>query len=274
MHHIDALIAELYKTHSARLLAVLTRIFGTHNLDLAEDVLQDAFNKALLKWKQDPLPDKPIAWITQAAKNQAIDTIRANKTKLRFSNDLAQHLESEWSLGSTVEAEFQEDKIKDDQLRMIFMCCHEDIKPENRIPFILKTLCGLSLSAVARALVLSEETVKKRLHRTRNQLKHHTFTFPADHELIDKMDTVHTVLYLLFNEGFYSSSKQQAIHLLFCQEAIGQMNILLQEPGIINQDTLSLLALMHFHIARIDARTDATGQNIPLDMQEDRKSVV
>ena len=260
-------IAQIYKSDSARLLAVLTRIFGSHNFELAEDTLQDAFSKALIHWQQTGIPDNPSGWIIQTAKNLAIDTIRANKTKTKFADDLTRLLESEWSLGNTVEQEFEESNIKDDQLRMIFMCCHEDIKPENRIPFILKTLCGFSIPAIARALLLPETTVKKRLLRTKQKLKNHTFEFPNPDKLVEVMDTVHTVLYLLFNEGFHSSDGKQAINIMFCQEAIGLVNLLINEPKIANQETLALFALMHFHIARIDSRVDKNGINIPIDLQ-------
>ena len=248
-------------------MAVLTRIFGSHNFELAEDTLQDAFSKALIHWQQTGIPDNPSAWIIQTAKNQAIDAIRANKTKTKFADDLTRLLESEWSLGNTVEQEFEESNIKDDQLLMIFMCCHEDIKPENRIPFILKTLCGFSIPAIARALLLPETTVKKRLLRTKQKLKNHKFEFPNPDKLVEVMDTVHTVLYLLFNEGFHSSDGKQAINIMFCQEAIGLVSLLIDEPKIANQETLALFALMHFHIARIDSRVDKDGFNIPIDLQ-------
>jgi len=270
MNDIKTRIAQLYKTDSSRLLAVLTRIFGSHNFELAEDTLQDAFSKALIHWQQKGIPDNPSSWIIRTAKNQAIDTIRANKTKIKFADDLTQMLESEWSLGNTVDQEFKESNIKDDQLRMIFMCCHEDIKPESRIPFILKTLCGFSIQAIARALLLPEATVKKRLLRTKEKLKNHKFEFPMTDKLIEAMGTVHIVLYLLFNEGFYSSDAKQSINIMFCQEAIGLVNLLIAEPKIANQDTLALFALMHFNIARIDSKVDNDGFIIPIDLQ-DRK---
>jgi RNA polymerase sigma factor (sigma-70 family) len=270
MNDIKTRIAKLYKTDSSRLLAVLTRIFGSHNFELAEDTLQDAFSKALIHWQQKGIPDNPSSWIIRTAKNQAIDTIRANKTKIKFADDLTQMLESEWSLGNTVDQEFKESNIKDDQLRMIFMCCHEDIKPKNRIPFILKTLCGFSIQAIAKALLLPEATVKKRLLRTKEKLKNHKFEFPMTDKLIEAMGTVHIVLYLLFNEGFYSSDAKQSINIMFCQEAIGLVNLLIAEPKIANQDTLALFALMHFNIARIDSKVDNDGFIIPIDLQ-DRK---
>jgi len=270
MNEIKTIIAQLYKSDSARILAVLTRIFGSHNFELIEDTLQDAFSKALIHWQQKGIPKNPPAWIIQTAKNQAVDAIRANKTKIKFADDLTQLLESEWSLGNTIEQEFKESNIKDDQLRMIFMCCHEDIKPENRIPFILKTLCGFGIPAISRALLLPEATIKKRLLRIKEQLKSHKFEFPTPEKLVMAMDSVHTVLYLLFNEGFHSSDERRATNKLFCQEAIGLVDLLIDEPKIVNQDTLALLALMHFNIARIDSKVDKDGFNIPIDLQ-DRK---
>jgi RNA polymerase sigma-70 factor (ECF subfamily) len=268
MKDVDALIEQLYKTESAKLLAVLTRIFGVHNFDLAEDVMQDAFSKAITGWQQRQVPVNPAAWLMITAKNQALDKIRANKTKVKFSQDLSQCLGSEWTLAFTIEEEFKTPKIKDDQLRMIFICCHESIKAENRLAFILKSLCGFSIRAIARALLLTESTVKKRLLRTREKLKQLSFELPSDDKLSAAMDTVHTVLYLLFNEGFYSSDAKKPINIEFCQEAIALVKMLIDEPKMANQDTLGLFALMHFNIARINARVDENGLNIPLDLQD------
>lgn len=270
MGDIHSHIANIYKTDSARLLAVLTRIFGTHNFALAEDTLQDAFAKALIHWQQQGIPKNPSSWLLRTARNQAIDTIRTYKSQTKFAEDITQLLESEWSIDNTIEQEFKESNIKDDQLRMIFMCCHIRIKAENRIPFILQTLCGLSIHAIASALLLPEATVKKRLLRTKEKLRQHPFKFPMPDQINAAMDTVHTVLYLLFNEGFHSSDGQQAINLMFCQEAIGLLNLLLDDPKIANQETLALCALMHFHIARIDSKVDRNGFNISID-QQDRK---
>jgi RNA polymerase sigma-70 factor (ECF subfamily) len=268
MTDVDALIEQLYKAESAKLLAVLTRIFGVHNFDLAEDVLQEAYSKAMIDWQRRQIPENPAAWLMTTAKNQALDKIRANKTKVKFSQDLSQYLDSEWTLAGTIEEEFTTPKIKDDQLRMIFICCHQSIKAENRIVFILKSLCGFSIRAIARALLLTESTVKKRLLRTREKLKQLSFELPCDDKLSEAMDTVHTVLYLLFNEGFYSTDTKNPINIEFCQEAIALVKMLINEPNMANQDTLGLFALMHFNIARINARVDEQGFNIPLDLQD------
>ncbi len=151
---------------------------------------------------------------------------------------------------------------------MIFACCDLDIKAENRIPFILKTLCGFTLEAISRALLQPVEVIKKRLQRTRKLLQQQSFNFPEPTQLNQVLERVHTVLYLLFNEGFHSSDKQQPINVMFCKEALGLTQLLIDELKTFNQDTLGLMALMQFHMARIDSRVDEQGQNIPIDLQD------
>lgn len=264
---IEQVIERLYKQESSKILAVLTRIFGVQNIELAEDVLQETFAKALLKWSASAIPENAEAWLMVCAKNNALDMIRAKKTSVKFSNDFMHYFESEWTLENTIEQEFQAHKIKDDQLRMIFMCCHGDIKPENRIVFILKNLCGLTVSAIAKALMINEATVKKRLLRTREKLKTQQLDLPPLEQLEQRIDSVHTVLYLVFNEGFHCTDNKQAINILFCHEAIALVRLLLEEPKVVNQETLGLLAVMLFQLARVNSRVDENGMNIPIDLQ-------
>jgi RNA polymerase sigma-70 factor (ECF subfamily) len=268
MTEVDQAIETAYGQHASRILAVLVRLFGTRNLELAEDVLQEAFRKAVVTWRQDGVPENPAAWIMAAAKNQAIDAIRGQRTRRRFSDDLANHLESGWTMSYTVDQQFDETRIKDHQLRMIFMCTGADLPPESRIPLILRTLCGFSIPAICRALFLPEATVKKRLLRTRERLEGHTFEFPAADRLPDAMDTVHTVIYLLFNEGFHSTDQTAPIKLELCREAVHLASLLVEEPRVVNRDTLGLLALMQLHLARADSRLDAEGRSVPIDRQD------
>ncbi|SMF19927.1 RNA polymerase sigma-70 factor, ECF subfamily [Alteromonadaceae bacterium Bs31] len=269
-HEVNTVLNRLYKSESSKLIAVLIRVFGPENIDLAEDTLQDAFNRALHNWREHGIPPKPAAWLMQTAKNRAIDIIRANKNALKFSADLSRYLESEWSLSCAVESEFKEEKIQDDQLRMMFMCCREDLSVANQIPLLLKLLCGFSTTAVSRALLIPEATVKKRLLRTRQQLKGAAFDMPPPEKMSSALNTVHTVIYLLFNEGFHSSGGKEVINRLFCMEALGLAKLLIETPAIANRDTYSLLALLNFHMARLDSRLDEQGQAIPLDMQDRR----
>jgi RNA polymerase sigma factor (sigma-70 family) len=269
--NVEAAVEAVHAQHASRILAALVRLFGPRNLPLAEDVLQEAFRKALVAWQAEGVPENPAAWIMAAAKNQAVDAIRGERTRRRFSDDLAQYLDSGWTRAYTVEQEFADSRIKDHQLRMIFMCTGADLPPENRIPLILRTLCGLSIPAISRALFLPEATVKKRLLRTRERLLRHTFEFPPAAELPHAMDTVHTVIYLLFNEGFHSSEQAAdaaPINLALCREALHLAGFLVDEPRVVNADTLGLLALMQLHLARADARLDDQGRPVPLDRQD------
>ena len=266
--NINLILTELQKQQVPKILAVLVRLFGAHNFSMAEDVLQDAMYKALICWQTQGIPDNPSAWLITAAKHQALDKIRQTRTHTRYANDLSHFLQSEWTLDSTLDSAFSEEKIKDDQLRMVFMCCHCSVSPENRIPFILKNLCGLSIEAISKALFIKPATIKKRLLRTKVQLQHYQFILPEDDQLAQAMDTVHTALYLLFNEGFHCSNGIERINLMFCKEAIALVQLLLDEQNIANQDTFGLLAMMHFHMARIPARIDQNGCNIPIDLQD------
>lgn len=258
----------IYRTEFPRIFAVLTRLFGAENIELAEDTVHDAFDKALHHWRQNGLPENPEAWLMKTAKNRAIDVIRANRNKLKLSADLSQYLESEWSLSNTVDIEFSEDKITDDQLRMMFMCCRRDISAANQIPLLLQLVCGFSIAAIARALLISEDTVKKRLFRTKQQLKTQKLIMPSDDQLPDALNTVHTVIYLLFNEGFHCSSNKQAIDRVLCHEAVGLVTFLTDVTGLANADTFALLALIQFHFARVEARLDENGCAIPIDLQD------
>lgn len=264
----SAVLEQLYKAQAARLLAVLVRLFGPQNLDLAEDVLQEAFQRALLAWKAQGVPDNPAAWIMRAARNQAVDAIRKRRTRERFSEDLRYELESDWTLGYTVEREFSEPRIRDDQLRMIFMCASADITPENRIPLMLRTLCGFSIESTARALFLPEDTVKKRLVRTRDKLRGQRFELPSIEQLLPAMDSVHTVIYLLFNEGFHNADETIPLRRDLCLEAVHLATLLAEESRIVNRDTLGLLALMRFHLARASSRVNERGENVPIDQQD------
>jgi RNA polymerase sigma-70 factor (ECF subfamily) len=159
----QAEIETVFRREAGRLISVLTRIFGPHNLALAEDVVQEAFVAALEVWSDRGVPDNPPAWLLSTARNRAIDAIRRERTRRTFAPDLAIYLDSEWTLASTVGEAFGADGIRDDQLRMLFMCCHRALTPESRLTLMLKALCGLSVPAIARALLSSESTTNKRL---------------------------------------------------------------------------------------------------------------
>jgi len=257
----------LFRRESGRLTAVLTRILGPSNLELAEDVVQESFVAAMREWSARGTPANPSAWLLTAARNRAIDVIRRERTRRTFAADLATYLDSDWTLGTTLEEQFGERWIQDDQLRMIFMCCHPDLTIESRVTLILKTLCGFSVPAIARALLTTESTINKRLFRTRRALQGVRFDVPAPHDLPAALDTVHTAIYLLFNEGVLSTTETPILEEL-CRDAMLLTQLLVDESSLANSQTVALMALMCFTAARLSSRVDADGRLVPLDRQD------
>jgi RNA polymerase sigma-70 factor (ECF subfamily) len=264
---VPTTIETLFRRESGRLISVLTRLLGPQNLGLAEDVVQEAFVAALRDWSTNGVPDNPPAWLLTAARRRAIDAIRRERTRRTFAADLAKFLDSEWTLAMTVDEVFSETRIKDDQLRMIFMCCHPSLTPENRLTLILKTLCGLSVPAIARALLTTEASINKRLYRTRAALRGVQFEIPSAEDLPDARETAHTALYLLFNEGHLSTTEKPILREL-CHDAMSLTQLVADEPSIATSDTHALLALMCFNAARLESRLDAEGRLVPLDRQD------
>ena len=257
----------MFRRESGRLISVLTRIFGPHNLELAEDVVQASFVAALETWGASGIPDNPAAWLLTTARHRAIDAIRREQTRRTFAADLTRYLDGEWTLTTTVREAFGEDVIRDDQLRMIFMCCHPDLSAENQLTLILRTLCGLGVPATARALVTTEATVQKRMVRIRQRLKGVEFALPRTADREAALETVHAALYLLFNEG-HLSTDEEPIRRELCHAAMELVQLVADEPSLCTSDTLGLLALMCFNAARMDSRLDARGEVVPLDRQD------
>ncbi len=258
----DEEIGALFRRESGRLTSILTRILGPRNLDLAEDVVREAFIAATSEWSRRGVPDNPAAWLLTVARRRAIDAIRRERTRRSFAADLATSLDSEWTLSLTVEEQFGEPWILGDQLRMIFMCCHPGLSVENRVTLILKSLCGFSVPAIARALLASEPAIYKRLHRTRQLLRDATFELPPPEELPAALDTVHTALYLLFNEGFLASSGEPIVREM-CRDAMLLTQLLVDESSLADSRTVALLALMCLTTGRFDARLDETADEVP-----------
>ena len=260
----------IFRREAGRLISVLTRLLGPHNLQLAEDVVQEAFVAAMQDWSARGVPENPPAWLLTTARRRAIDAIRRERTRRTFAADVAKFLDSEWTLSITVDEAFHEHGIRDDQLRMIFMCCHPALSPESQITLILKTLCGFSVPAVARALLTTEATVNKRLYRTRQALRGVEFDLPAASELAAARDIVHTALYLLFNEGYFSTTDKPILREM-CRDATLLTQLLADHPAIATSDTMALLSLMCFNAARLESRLDDEGRLVPLDEQDRTK---
>lgn len=265
------MVDHLSRHETGRMVAILTRLFGIHNLELAEDILQDTLHQALKDWSLSGIPDNPTGWLMVVAKRKAINMIKRERNQRPFAADLDALLKSEWTACYTMDQIFLENEIKDSQLRMIFTCCHPDLPMEAQVALTLKTLCGFSIYEIAAALLTSESNINKRLYRAKEKIRSSAidFSVPSGKELYVRLDTVLLVIYLLFNEGYHATGDNLAIRKDLCLEAI-RLAMLLTEKPVMNEypQIYALLALMCFHSARFDARIDNNDCLIILEEQD------
>lgn len=271
-NNIHLLADHLFRHESGKMVAVLTRLFGMHNLELAEDVMQEAFAKALKEWTFG-LPPNPSAWLMLTAKNKAIDVIRRERYSKEFARETSMLLRSEYTTAPVVEKLFMEYEIQDSQLRMIFACCHPALAPADQIALTLKTCSGFGVQEIAAALLSNSETIKKRLQRAKNTIveKKINFDIPLGSDLKNRLDIVLQTLYLLFNEGYKSCDKEEIIRKDLCEEAL-RLALLLTKNNITNlPKTNSLVALMTLLAARLDSRLNEDGEIVLLADQDRSK---
>ncbi len=271
-NHIDNTLNHLFRQESGKMVAVLIKIFGTENIEMAEDVVQDALVSALETWKFRGMPDNPRAWLYRTAKNKAIDIIRRNKhsTLIDFSDPNKQLLTSGYTLTITMDNYWKENQIQDDFLAMMYACCHPDISQENQITFILKSLCGFSTKEVARSFLTSEDTISKRLYRTKEYFRKHKIRpkIPTPNEITTKTATVLNAIYLMFNEGYNSTHTDQLIRKDLIEQAMLLCRSLLSGKQTQLPEVYALMALMCFHTARLDSRLSGEGELILLSKQD------
>jgi RNA polymerase sigma factor (sigma-70 family) len=266
---INQTIDHLFRHEAGKMVAVLTRLFGLPNLEQAEDIVQDTMLKALESWKYGKIPDNPQAWLYYTAKNKVIDVIRRKQVKYKIDSELSYLLKSEYSLVPAVNELFTENEIRDSQLRMMFACCDSMFSKEAQIALILNTLCGLSVKEIADAFLTNEETIRKRLYRTKEKLRSEKILldYPGVEAMPARMDAVMKTLYLLFNEGYHSSHPQKLIREDLCAEAMRLALLLTENPKTDLPYANALLALMCFQSSRFSARLDDQGLIILLKDQ-------
>src|SRR5436190_1900161 len=266
-------IDHLFRQEAGKMVAVLTRIFGFPNIEQAEDIVQDTILKALEIWKWGKIPDNPQAWLYKAAKNKAIDIIRKEKLKYKIENEISFLLKSEYSLAPKINEMFTEGEIKDSQLRMMFACCHPGISEENQITIILKTLCGFSTAEIAKTFLTSEDTVSKRLYRTKDFFRENKIKLeiPSEQELAGRTHAVLNSIYLLFNEGYNSTHSDELIRKDLINEAMLLCKLLTENKNTCLPETFALIALMCFHSSRSDSRLTTEGEIILLPNQDRSK---
>lgn len=263
---VHLLVEHLFRREAGRLLARLCRLVGLEHLDLAEEVVQDALVQALRCWPFQGIPEDPTGWLLRVARNRAIDLLRRTA---RFRRKLA---EIGAGLQTQTGSELAWDEgLKDDQLAMMFACCHPALAEEVRVALTLKAVGGFSVAEVARAFLLPESTVAQRLVRAKRFLRESKLelTLPAPDELSGRLNSVLRVLYLLFNEGYAAHQGEDLVRQDLCGEAIRLSQILAGRPEIARPKVHALLALFLFQASRLSARVGDSG-NLLLLSEQDR----
>ena len=260
-------IDHLFRHQFGKMVSILTRIFGFQHLETIEDAIQDTFVQAIKVWRNG-VPNNPEAWLTAAAKNRVIDIFRSiNAEKIRTSKQII------LPLSLDVKEFFLDHEIEDSQLRMIFTACHPKLAATEQIAFALRALSGFSIREIASALMTKEETIKKRLTRARKIIisEKWEFEIPRGEQLTSRLDRVLEVIYVLFNEGFHSNKQDYIIRKDLCGEALRLAKILLKKKALQLPKVYALFALMCFHSARLDSKSDANNELINLRDQDRTK---
>jgi RNA polymerase sigma-70 factor (ECF subfamily) len=264
---VAPLVEHFFRHEAGRLVSVLTRVFGWRNFDLVEDMVQATLLDALQSWQVRGVPDNPSGWVHRVARNKVLDALRRDRIGRRA---LGERAASRPAHEGGLDELFLDSEIEDSQLRMMFACCHPRLARADQLALTLKALCGFGNAEIARALLVGEEAVKKRLQRATRDLAEHQVLLdpPAAGELAGRLDAVHQVLYLLFNEGYSSSDGETAIRADLCEEAARLCHLLCSDPRFGTPPTHALMALMLFHAARLDARLDRRGAVLLMEEQD------
>ncbi len=270
---LNLIVDHLFRHEAGKMVAVLTRLFGFPNIEQAEDIVQETILKALETWKFGKIPENPQAWLYTAAKNKAIDVIRRKKLHYKIEHERAALLKSEYTLVPSVNEMFNDNEIKDSQLRMMFACCHPEFSEESQLTLILKTLCGFSTAEIAKAFITGEETISKRLYRTKETIRKNKIelVIPTGADIGKRSDVVLNAIYLLFNEGYNSAQAAQLIREDLIAESFLLANLLSENPTTKSPKVYALMALICFHSSRSESRLTPEGEIILLAEQDRSK---
>ncbi|NKY35485.1 sigma-70 family RNA polymerase sigma factor [Nocardia speluncae] len=254
----------VYRAEFGRAVATLARYTG--DIDLAEDAVQEAFAIALRTWDRDGVPANPGAWITTTARRRALDRLRRESAR--------HHKEHEAVLSAPIPADIEMSELPDDQLRMIFTCCHPALGPESRVALTLRLVCGLRTAEIARMFLQSEATVAQRISRAKAKIRHAGIPLrvPPAHLLPERAPTVLAVVYLLFTEGYFATAGPDAVRDELCDEALRVGRLLCAllpiEERAVRAEAHGLLALMLLTDSRRSQRRNSVGELVSLEEQD------
>jgi RNA polymerase sigma-70 factor (ECF subfamily) len=262
-----ALLEHLFRHQSGRILAHLTRLLGPAYLEMAEEAVQEAMLRAMQTWPDHGVPENAPAWLFRVARNAAIDALRRDRIGGLKSAEFAATLSQSAEISPGDPG--VEEQLRDDELRLVFMCCHPGIPRDARVVLSLKIAGGFSVREIARAFLASDEAIAQRLVRARRQIRDHGFTLhmPRGAELTARLDSAIEVIYLMFNEGYGAHEGDDLIRTDLCEEAL-RLGHLLAASSIAVPRVDALMALMALQAARLPARTDESGDLILLEDQD------
>ncbi|NVZ21821.1 RNA polymerase sigma factor [Pseudomonas costantinii] len=250
-------VEAIYRSESRRVLATLIRLLG--DFDLAEEALHEAFFIAVQRWPQDGVPDNPRAWLVSTGRFKAIDRLRRQARFTPLLQEQADALEA---------ADWSDEDVEDDRLRLIFTCCHPALAPDAQAALTLREICDLTTEEIARAFLATPTTIAQRIVRAKSKIREARIPYqvPSLAELPERLDSVLRVIYLVFNEGYSASMGADLTREDLTREAIRLGRLLMEllpEPEV-----MGLLALMLLHESRRAARTSVGGELVLLDEQD------
>jgi RNA polymerase sigma-70 factor (ECF subfamily) len=260
------LAEHFFRTEYGKIVSVITRYIGVHNVETAEDIVQESLLKAVDNWQQNGIPENPEAWLYTTAKNITLNILKRKKYLTEYQSEVTNnHIELK-------DYQFSNEVISDEQLKMMFACCHPSISENSQISLILKILCGFSISEIANAFFTTNETINKRLVRGRKQLRDKKVSFEIPEKIDTHLAIVQKTIYLLFNEGYSPTQKNELVRLDFCFEAIRLAKILVSNKAIKDKtDCYALLALMLFNASRFNARLNDDISIVEMEKQDRTK---
>jgi RNA polymerase sigma-70 factor, ECF subfamily len=266
MNDANGLVDHLFRERAGQMVAWLTRVFGASHLDLVEEVVQDALVKALQQWPYSGVPTNPAGWLCQVARNGALDVLRRD---VSFRNRAAA-IAAELTRSMPDHASEADPVLEDDELKMIFLCCHPALATDTRVALSLKTVSGFSVQEIARAFLTSEATIAQRLVRAKRRLRdlEVPFDLPSDANLSSRLDSVLEVIYLLFNEGYAARSGDALVRSDLCSEALRLARLVAGSARTETPAAHALAALIALQTARRSSRIDDQGEIVLLEAQD------
>jgi RNA polymerase sigma factor (sigma-70 family) len=252
------LIPHLFRTEFRKITAVLCKLLGIDNIEVAEDIASETFLLALETWSYKGIPENPTAWLYVVARNKTKNHIQRN----HVFNKVASEIKSSSTEAQEIDLDLSDRNITDSQLQMLFALCHPSIPVEAQIGLSLRILCGFGIDEIANAFLTNKETINKRLFRAREKLRIEKvkIEFPPEGEVSSRLEPVLTTLYLLFSEGYYSESRDTVLREDLCLEAMRLTGLLIENEQTNLPAVNALFALMCFHSSRFAARKNENGE--------------